>query len=970
MKGYDIRACQVCGTALYDDSDPCPVCALRGALGNEQSISESPTEPALSPAQLRFEHYEVLTRDDGTPLELGRGAMGVTYKALDVNLRYAVALKVINARFIGDESARRRFVREARAAASVRHPNVASVFHLGKSGDSYFYAMEYVDGESLDKVIRRSNRLDPSTALKVTALVAAGLEAIDQQKLVHRDIKPSNIMVSMHGDNIANAKIIDLGLAKGTVADDGSISEISIQGAFAGTPAYAGPEQFAGVGADIRSDLYSLGITLWEMLAGEVPFKGPTSRLIYQHQHATPPVDKLTQVPQPVIVLVEILLEKDPDRRLQTPTELLQVIPKVTEALESGRRVTTDQLRLGVDGSAAESKQSTPRLHPLLTGARMRAFGWLLALVLGISGLLLAWFFFSGHEGFFFNQRVAQAVPTEKSIAVLPFDNISANKDDAYFADGVQDEILSNVARVSQLKVIGRTSVMQYRADTKRDLRQIANALGVANILEGTVRRAANRVRITIELVDARTDHTIWSESYDRDLTDIFAIQSEVAQTIASKLTATLSPEEKKSIEAKPTENLEAYDLYLRARELFLGARVSSSELTVEKPLRDAVGFLEQAVRLDPKFTLAYCAATETHDVLFALDPNPERRALGDAAVNRALALQPDLAEVHLAYGRHLYFGYRDYDRARIQLAIAKRGLPNNVEARQLEAYMDRRQGNFAKALQEFSETNPRDPFNAISISELAATLSGLRQFRAAEQAYDRLIALLPDHPTLKVQKAIDISFQETGDDTAFWSAIAALPASMADDNEVRSMRLGFAIVDRDWPQAKELIDKLKGGENIDGFAYGPWPVPVGCYSILIARLQGEPASANPSFAEVREQMNQEVQKSPGEGKPLSQLAVADALLGQKERAISEAKRATELLPISKDALFGPGVAANLAVVYAWTNELDLAFETLSPLIKTPCGVAYGELKREPYWEPLRKDPRFDKLLAELAPKD
>src|SRR5260221_11181373 len=254
--------------------------------------------------------------------------MGVTYKAVDLNLRCAVALKVINAQFIGDESARRRFVREARAAASVRHTNVASVFHLGKSSDRYFYAMEFVDGESLDRVIRRSSRLDPSTALKVTALVAAGLEAIDQQGLVHRDIKPSNIMVSLRGDNIANAKIIDLGLAKCTVEDD-AISAISSQGTFAGTPQYASPEQFAGVGADIRSDLYSLGITLWEMLAGEVPFKGSTSRLIYQHQHATPPVDKLTHVPQPIIALLEVLLGKDPTERFQTPTKLLSSVSTV-----------------------------------------------------------------------------------------------------------------------------------------------------------------------------------------------------------------------------------------------------------------------------------------------------------------------------------------------------------------------------------------------------------------------------------------------------------------------------------------------------------------------------------------------------------------------------------------------------------------------------------------------------------------
>src|ERR1700737_4430045 len=281
MKTEGTRTCPVCGTQFPAAKELCPVCILREALDEQDGPADSSLEEhrnESTPIRLsnRFEHYELATDKEGAPIELGRGAMGVTYKALDVNLRYAVALKVINARFIGDESAHRRFVREARAAASVRHPNVASVFHLGKSGDNYFYAMEFVEGETLENLIRRSSRLDPSTALRVVTLVAAGLEAIEKQNLVHRDIKPSNIMVSFDGDKIVNTKIIDLGLAKGTVADDGSISEISIQGAFAGTPAYAGPEQFAGVGVDIRSDLYSLGITLWEMLAGEVPFKGST----------------------------------------------------------------------------------------------------------------------------------------------------------------------------------------------------------------------------------------------------------------------------------------------------------------------------------------------------------------------------------------------------------------------------------------------------------------------------------------------------------------------------------------------------------------------------------------------------------------------------------------------------------------------------------------------------------------------
>ena len=948
------------------------MCALRGALGDETETGSSAIESVPSCSRLRFEHYEILTHEDGTPMELGRGAMGVTYKAVDISLRRLVALKLVNARLLGDESANRRLVREARAAASLRHPSVASVFHLGKSGDSYFYAMEFVDGESLDKVIERSGRLDPSTALKVTALVAAGLEEIDKQDLVHRDIKPSNIMVSSQEEKIVNAKIIDLGLAKGTATANDSISEISIQGSFAGTPQYASPEQFTGVAADMRSDLYSLGITLWEMLAGEVPFKGSASMLIHQHQHAPLSVDKLTHVPQPVVVLLEVLLEKDPARRFQTPTELLQAIPRVNEAISAGRSVTADQLRSGAHEAANPTKQSTPRFHRVLAG-RTRALGGLLAVIVGVMGLLVAWIFLSGHRGRFFDQRVAETMPTEKSIAVLPFESLSENKSDTYFADGVQGEILNNLAKIAQLKVISRTSAMQYRADTKRDLRQIAGALGVGSVLEGTIRRDGNRVRISTELIDASNDKTIWADSYDRDLTDIFAIQSEVAQTIASKLTATLSPEEKKRIEAKPTENLEAYDLYLRAEELIASFRVSTALGSgAEKPLRAAIYYLEQAVRLDPKFTLAYCALAQANGRLYRLhDPTPERRALADAAIDQAMRLQPDLPEVHLAYAILLYHGYRDYERARVQLAIAGHGLANNPEVFLLEGLIDRRQGNFEKAIQEFNEAIAHDPRNSASIGDLGTTFYVTRQFAAAEKVYDRLIRLLPDQPMLKVQKAFNVTFMKTGDGTALWSAVAALPAPIAEDREVLSLRLNFALYDRDWRQAKEAIQKLQDGDDNGYFAYAGIPVPIGCYSILLPRLQGEQPDPNSEFAKTREQLSQKVQKSPENAQLLSQLAVVDALLSNnKETAITEAKRAIEMLPISKDAVDGPCLVINLAVVYAWTNELDLAFETLGPLTKTPGGLYYGSLKRDPLWDPLHQDPRYEKLLADLAPSD
>jgi len=338
------RTCEICGVVIPADGVPCPVCALRGALDVGHETVELNVDSTPSLAGSRFDHYEILIREDGTPLELGRGAMGVTYKAVDINLRCAVALKVINARFIGDDSARRRFVREARAAASVRHPNVASVFHLGKSDDGYFYAMEYVEGETLDSLIKRCGRLELKQALEVMSEVAAGLAAIHEQSLVHRDIKPTNIMVNLKDGGQVTAKIIDLGLAK-TVADTPTDAAISIPGAFAGTPVFASPEQFAGFNVDIRSDLYSLGVVLWEMATGHVLFRGSPAELMFQHQHASLPLGRLQDVRQPVAVLLEKLLDKDPAQRFQTPNELLKAMPTVMGALEVRNRITRESLQ-------------------------------------------------------------------------------------------------------------------------------------------------------------------------------------------------------------------------------------------------------------------------------------------------------------------------------------------------------------------------------------------------------------------------------------------------------------------------------------------------------------------------------------------------------------------------------------------------------------------------------------------------
>jgi serine/threonine protein kinase len=351
----EARTCPICGTKFFAiaGSGFCPVCILRGATSGESAATGEPGSASDSagssgntegtPQVRRFEHYEVMVDEAGRPIELGRGAMGVTYKALDVDLRCPVTLKVISERYLGDESARLRFLREARAAASVRHPNVASVFHLGRTGQNYFYAMEFVEGETLESLIKRSGRLEVKLALEIVSQVAAGLVAVHKKNLVHRDIKPSNIMVGLQEEGAQTAKIIDLGLAK-AISEPLSQAGISMPGVFAGTPEFASPEQFAGMAVDTRSDLYSLGVTLWEMLTGRPPFRGTSGEVMYQHQHAPLPLEELEGLPQPLVVLLEALLDKDPGRRFQNPGELLKAIPAIAGRIEAGRRITREGL--------------------------------------------------------------------------------------------------------------------------------------------------------------------------------------------------------------------------------------------------------------------------------------------------------------------------------------------------------------------------------------------------------------------------------------------------------------------------------------------------------------------------------------------------------------------------------------------------------------------------------------------------
>jgi TolB-like protein/Flp pilus assembly protein TadD len=874
--------------------------------------------------------------------------MGVTYKAFDVRLQRPAALKIINAQLLGNESARARFIREARAAASVRHQNVASVFHIGESGGNYYYAMELVEGESLAALIRRSGHLETDLALDIAEQAAAGLAAVEEQHLVHRDIKPSNIMIRLKDEKLKNLKIIDLGLAKG-VAEENSLSTV---GAFVGTPAYASPEQFAGIATDIRSDLYSLGITLWEMLSGKLPFSGSVGELMYQHQHAKPPAEKLRNMPAPVVELLQMLLAKDPSQRFQSPAQLQNGMTKVREAIASGSGLTADELRSADDRATENLSKGKPV---------KRLIRWLLGAGACLAVVLTAWFFYTRHFGLS-NQVTTAAAPAEKSIAVLPFDNISPNKEDAYFADGVQDEILNNLAKIAQLKVISRTSVMQYRPDAKRDLRQIAAALGVANVLEGTVRRAGNHVRVSTELVDARNDNTIWADSYDRDLTDIFTIQSEIAQTVASRLSARLSPEERKDIEEKPTNNLEAYDLYLQAKQL-----VNSVSLSIiqKENYSTAISLLEQATQKDPKFALGYCLLAKAHDYLYHyfLDNTPENRKPGDAAVREALQLRPDLPEAHLAMASHLYICYRDFERASVQIAIAAKNMPNNPDLLHLSALIDQVQGRWEKSIADLERAATLDLRNPDLLDTLARTYFSLRRYLENERVLDQLIKLEPDQPAHRLSKA-DTAFAERAD-LGVRALDEGLPSSMKDDRSVASDRVYYAICARDFAATERILGESRNEELYFDSAL----VPRRIWALWLEFIRGKHPTIE-QFGGARDRLFQKVEADPTDPYLLAALAKADVALGHTEEGVQEARRAMAIRPISEDALGGPDIATFVAQLYGWANQSNLAFEQLNFLIKIPGrSLNYGDLKTNPGWDPLRKDPRFDKLLAQLAPR-
>jgi len=553
----------------------------------------------------------------------------------------------------------------------------------------------------------------------------------------------------------------------------------------------------------------------------------------------------------------------------------------------------------------------------------------------------------------------------EKSIAVLPFENFSEDKAFAFFADGVQDEILTDLAKIADLKVISRTSVMQYKGGLTRNLPEIAQALKVAHVLEGSVQRSANRVRVSAQLIDARNDTHVWAEKYDRDLADVFAIQSEIAEKIADQLQAKLSPKEKAAMAERPTSDLAAYDLYLRAKELIYEATNASRGR--ENDFK-AVQLLDQAVERDPAFLLAYGQLTYAHDEIYFLnyDHTEARLTLAETSVKAAVRLQPDSGETHLAQAIHFYWGYLNYDRAREELAKAEHALPNNTRIFWFLGLIDRRQGRWNEAIRNLERAVDLDPQNQTTLGDLEETYFKLRRYEEAITVAYRALALQPRSAFLRGFPAwIGV---EAGANMAPLRATlntieAEGPASAA---EVASPSFELALRERDPAGAARAMANIPSEGYIKEADY---PVPHAWHEGLLAKLRQDAPAAHAAFTAARAETEKLVRAQPGNAKPLSALAFIDAELGDKEKAIREGRTACDMLPVVKDAISGVTLSTNLARIYALTGEKHLALEQLDIVSKIPYGPSYGELRLDPYWDSLRGDPRFEKIVASLAPK-
>jgi serine/threonine protein kinase/Tfp pilus assembly protein PilF len=875
-----------------------------------------------------FGDYELLQ-------EIGRGGQGVVYRARQKSLNRIVALKVIGLAHWATEAHVKRFRLEAEAAARLNHPCIVPIYEVGERDGACFFSMGLVEGGQLDAVAKREP-IPIRHAAELIAKLARTVSYAHEHGILHRDIKPGNILLDAEGE----PHLTDFGLARLVETESTVTRTMEVLG----TPSYMAPEQAVGNNARVSSatDIYGLGAVLYQLLTGHPPFAAGTTyetvRLVLDTEPRQPRLWN-RKIDRDLTTICLKCLDKDPQRRYSSALAL-------AEDLE--RWLKHEPIRARRTGLFTRGRKWVRR-NPSI--AVMAALLLAFAVPLGVT----IWRTES--------QRSApsNAAAPEKSIAVLPFSNLSKEQENAFFTDGVQDEIVTDLAKVADLKVISRTSVMPYKSGVARNLRQIGQQLNVAHVVEGSVQRTGNRVRVNAQLVDARTDRHLWAQTYDRDLADVFAIQSEIAKTIAEQLQAKLSPREENAIERSPTSDISAFDLYTRAKNILIreGFRGKADEL-------QAVDLLTQAVLRDPSFFDAYCQLAFAHDALyfFGYDHTSARLALAEAALQAAARLRPDAGETHLARGQNLYWAYGDYDSALAELEIARQTLPNDARIFGLTGLIQRRQGRWEEStrnLERAAELDPRDIETLVL--GVASNYSLCRRYAEAKRWNTRALAFEPNDPATKVWLAY-VDFDWKADTQPLHQTIDSIRATNpAAVPSIADFWLVCALAERDAAAAKKAL--IAFGQEPISFAPGNVRFNRPFAEGVIARMTMDDEKARSAFTAARAEQEKIVQAQPNYGPALCVLGLIDAGLERKQEALREGRRAVELLPVEKDSMNGTNMVKYLAAIAAWVGEKDLACEQLAIIIRRPSNLSYGELKLLPFYDPLRGDPRFEKLVEE-----
>jgi len=930
--------CAKCGAEIVVGAPQgvCSACLFETALSVLAESTQPGSPPPATEILQEFDDYELLE-------EIGRGGQGIVYRARQKTLDRTVALKVLGRGHWASETHLKRFRTEAKAAASLNHPFIVPIHEIGERDGCFYFSMGLVEGGRLDEVIKSANRTDSSRgegepvpvrrAAELIAKLARTVHYAHEHGILHRDIKPGNILLDAKGE----PHLTDFGLARLTETESDVTRTIDVLG----TPSYMAPEQARGNNGQPTSatDVYGLGAVLYHLLTGHPPFAGGTTyetvRLVLETEPRQPRLWN-PKVDRDLSTICLKCLEKDPQQRYSSALALAEDLERWV------RREPIKARRAGMLIRGQKWVRRKPAIAAViaLSVALVAAVGWNI-----------------------WKSELVRRTPTT-GLAVLPFENLSNDREDASFADGVQDDLLTKLANIADLKVISRTSVTEYRG--KHNTRQIGNALRVSHVLEGSVRKIGAWLHINAQLIDTRTDLHVWAKQYDGDLKDLFTIQSEIAQKVAEQLHAKIAPTEKLEIERPPTADLTAFDLYSRAKNLLLATSYGSR---ARANLLEAVNLLNQAVERDPSFSQAYCQLARAHHFLYSAgdDHTSARLALAEAAIDVAIRLRPRGGEAHLARAENLYRGYLNYDKALAELEIARRTLPNEPQVFALKGYIERRRGRWEESTRDLERAAELDPRNIDTIQQITQNYDSLRRYADEKMVFDRALAIEPNDIQSKVARAfVDLNWK--ADTQPLHQLIDNIRAkSPAEIQSVADSWFCCALAERDATAAKNAL--IAAGQNTalnDQAVHFNRPFA----EAVIGWMMKNDAKAQLAFSAARAEQEKIVADQPDYAPPLCVLGLIDAALGRKEEALRESRNAVALLPVERDAINGPLMIKYLAMTASWIGDKHLACEQLAIAVRYPSSLSYGELKLLPFWDPLRGDSRFEEIVASLAPKE